>query len=81
VCGSTNEFTAALGDAETTINMPAMLTQDYSCTYKITTTSGAPGFTINTAAAAGKILVGWVEYGMDEVTGFTNTSTWPALNT
>jgi hypothetical protein len=61
--------------------MPAMLTQDYSCTYKIVATSGAPGFNIQTQAAAGKLLIGWVEYNMDDVYAFTSGSTWPALNT
>jgi len=57
-----------------------MLTEDYSCTYKIVATSGAPGFRITSPAAANKILVSWVEYAVDDISAFAVDSTWPALN-
>jgi len=79
VCGAEQEYITTKGETEKTINMPAMLTKEYSCTYKIISSTGAPGFKITSAAAAGQILVGWVEYEVNNIDPFTTGSTWPAL--
>jgi len=77
VCGPTKEYFAALSET-IAVPIPTRLTQDYSCTYKIVATSGAPGFDMTTTATTGKILVGWIEYDIDDISVKTGT-TYPDL--
>jgi len=83
--GVANELSFALGTDTPVQHTITALTGLKSCSYKITATSGAPGFQLNNnAAVVTTTVASWVEYDLldSNFVSFDGaTSTWPTVTT
>jgi hypothetical protein len=70
-CSANNELAFSLHDETTTDEIVFdNLTTEMTCSYKITASSGAPGFNIASNLPTEDLYVAWVEYDMETVTAF-----------
>jgi hypothetical protein len=76
-CASTQTFEKKLADAATNVTISGWNSILTSCTFMITSTDGAPGFNLYSAAKAGSYMIAmWVEYDLRDITPYKTTK-WP----